>query len=179
MLTILVPTNAAQELHAERAARRSSLHGLRLGILDNGKPNSDRFLELLADNLVGTFGVRITTRLKKPAIGRLAPPEMVEQLVSNTDVTVTGVGDCAGCCSCTVADAVTLEQLGIPVAAICTSEFATAAALAATSAGLPGYDVVVLPHPFGSCTDAVLAERATSLADRIEALLTDATRAAR
>ncbi|HVA07022.1 MAG TPA: hypothetical protein VNG12_09815 [Acidimicrobiales bacterium] len=171
-LTILSPSNDMEPNRADLAPRRASLSGLRLGILDNGKPNSDRLLELLGSNLVGAFGVDVATVLRKPAIGRLAPPAIVDELIEASDVVVTGVGDCAGCCSCTIADAVALESKGIPVAAICTTEFVTAAALAAASAGAPGYDVAVMPHPFGSCTDSQLAERASSLSERIAALLT-------
>lgn len=171
-LTILSPSNDMEPNRAELAPRPASLLGLRLGILDNGKPNSDRLLELLGSNLVGVYGVEAATILRKPAIGRLAPSAIVDQLVAESDVVVTGVGDCAGCCSCTIADAVVLESKGMPVAAICTTEFVTAAALAAASAGAPGYDVAVLPHPFGSCTDSQLVERALSLTERIAALLT-------
>jgi hypothetical protein len=176
-LTILVPTNEVEPTRAELAPRPASLAGLRLGVLDNGKPNSDRLLELLVAGLVRTSGVQVTTVVRKPAIGRLAPAAMVEDLIAASDVMVTGVGDCAGCCSCTIADAVAFEQSGIPVAAICTAEFVTAAALAAASAGAPGYEVAVLPHPFGSCTDAVLAARAASVSGRIIELLTDGSSA--
>jgi hypothetical protein len=171
-LTILSPSNDVEPNRADLAPRPASLSGLRVGILDNGKPNSDRLLELLGSNLVAAYGVDVATVLRKPAIGRLAPSSIVDELTAVSDVVVTGVGDCAGCCSCTIADAVVLEGRGIPVAAICTTEFVTAAALAAASAGAPGYDVAVMPHPFGSCTDPQLAERALSLTERIAALLT-------
>jgi hypothetical protein len=171
-LTILSPSNDVEPNRADLAPRPASLSGLRVGILDNGKPNSDRLLELLGSNLVAAYGVDVATVLRKPAIGRLAPSSIVDELIAVSDVVVTGVGDCAGCCSCTIADAVVLEGRGIPVAAICTTEFVTAAALAAASAGAPGYDVAVMPHPFGSCTDPQLAERALSLTERIAALLT-------
>jgi len=171
-LTILSPSNDMDPNRADLAPRPASMSGLRVGILDNGKPNSDRLLELLGSNLVAGYGVDITTVVHKPAIGRLAPSSIVDKLMSVSDVVVTGVGDCAGCCSCTIADAVVLEGKGVPVAAICTTEFVTAAALAAASAGAPGYDVAVMPHPFGSCTEPQLAERALSLTERIVALLT-------
>jgi hypothetical protein len=171
-LTILSPSNDMEPKKADLAPRPPSLSGLRLGILDNGKPNSDRLLELLGYELVRAYGVEVATFLRKPAIGRLAPTSIVDELIGASNVVVTGVGDCAGCCSCTIADAVVLESQGIPVAAICTEEFVTAAALAAASAGAPGYEAAVLPHPFGSCTDAQLIERARSLTGRIGALLT-------
>ncbi len=172
-LTILSPSNDMEPNRSDLAPWPATLSGLRLGMLDNGKPNSDRLLELLGSNLVGAYGVEVTTVLRKPAIGRLAPPGILDELAAASDVVVTGVGDCAGCCSCTIADAVVLESLGIPVAAICTTEFVTAAALAAASAGAPGYDVAVMPHPFGSCTDSQLAERALSLTERIGLLLSE------
>ena len=66
-----------------------------------------------------------------------------------------------------------LEQRGIPVAAVCTTEFVTAAAVASAAAGAPGYEVAVIPHPLGSCTDAELAARAGAIAARVRDLLTD------
>jgi hypothetical protein len=174
-LTILVPVNDADPRQAQLAPRPPSLNGLRVAVLENGKPNSDKLLKALVTGLEATAGVKVTTWERKPAIGKLAPAAMIEDLVRTADVVITGVGDCAGCCSCTVADAIVLEQRGIPVAAVCTSEFATAAALAAASAGAPGYEVAVIPHPLGSCTDAELADRARSIAVRVEGLLTQGT----
>lgn len=174
-LTILSPSNDVEPKRADLARRPASLSGLRVGLLDNGKPNSDRLLQHLGSALVTAQNLEISMVVRKPAIGRLAPSAIVDELVASCDVVVTGVGDCAGCCSCTIADAVVLEGRGIPVAAICTAEFVTAAALAATSAGAPGYEVAVLPHPFGSCTDTELAARADSVVERIAVLLTEAS----
>ncbi len=102
----------------------------------------------------------------------------MDELVAEADVVVTGVGDCAGCCSCSIADAVMLEQRGVPVAALCTTEFVTAAALAAASAGAPGYGVAVIPHPLGSCTADELAARADGIAGRVVELLSAGAAAA-
>jgi hypothetical protein len=170
-ITILEPTNAVSTGAATLAPRPERLAGLRLGVLDNGKPNSDRFLALLAERLVRSAGVELTQRRRKPSIGRLAPSETIDELAAACDIVVTGVGDCAGCCSCTVGDAVALERRGIPVAAVCTSEFVTAASLAAAAAGAPGYRLAVIDHPFGSCTDSQLAGRATEAVGRVRTLL--------
>jgi hypothetical protein len=172
MVTILVPANDVDPRQAQLAERPASLNGLRLAVLDNGKPNSDRLLKALVTDLEAAAGVKVATWERKPGIGKLAPAAMIDHLVRTADVVITGVGDCAGCCSCTVADAIVLEQHGIPVAAVCTSEFVTAAALAAASAGAPGYEVAVIPHPLGSCTGPELAARAHSIAGRVTALLT-------
>lgn len=170
-MTILEPTNAVSARAATLAPRPARLGGLRLGILDNGKPNSDRFLALLAERLAQVAGVEPAQRHRKPSIGRLAPAETIDELAAACQLVVTGVGDCAGCCSCTVGDAVALERRGIPVAAVCTSEFVTAASLAAAAAGAPGYRLAVIDHPFGSCTGSQLADRAAQVADRVRRLL--------
>ena len=170
-MTILEPTNAVSADAATLAPRPTRLSGLRLGVLDNGKPNSDRFLVLLAERLVQTVGVELTQSHRKPSIGRLAPPKTIGELAAACDIVVTGVGDCAGCCSCTVGDAIALERRGVCAAAVCTSEFVTAASLAAAAAGAPGYPLAVIDHPFGSCTGSQLAERATDTADRVRMLL--------
>lgn len=171
-LTVLVPTNEARAGRARQAERPPSLEGRRLGVLDNGKPNSDRLLRALVDGLVASTGVVPGPWERKPAIGRLVPADMAGRLAAGCDVLVTGVGDCAGCCSCSIADAVGFEERGVPVAAVCTTEFVTAAALAAASAGAPGYEVAVIPHPLGSCTERELVERAGAVVERVRGLLT-------
>lgn len=150
LITIYEPVNAVDPPTISLAERPDDLAGLRVGILDNGKPNSDRFLPILGAHLETATGVRIGEVHRKPSIGRLAPPELIDAIANESDLVLTGVGDCAGCCSCTIGDAIALERRGVPVAAICTDEFATAAALAAAALGAPGYRIGILPHPFGS-----------------------------
>jgi hypothetical protein len=172
-LTVLVPTADVEPVRATLAPRPEQLSHLRLGVLENGKPNSDRLLRALVDALVPLTGVELLTWERKPAIGRLAPREMIDRLCAESDLVITGVGDCAGCCSCSIADAVELEQRGIPTAAICTSEFVTAASLAAAAAGARGYEVAVIAHPLGLCTEAELVDRADSIINRVRKLLGD------
>lgn len=172
MITILSPASGTDPRQARLARRPESLSGLRVAVLENGKPNSDKLLKALVTGLEAAAQVKVTAWQRKPAIGKLAPDPIIDHLARVADVVITGVGDCAGCCSCSIADAIILEQRGIPVAAVCTSEFVTAAALAAASAGAPGYEVAVIPHPLGSCTDAELADRAGSIGERVRGLLT-------
>lgn len=161
-IEVLDPTNSAPTSGTEvteLAARPRSLAGLVLGYLDNGKPRSDRFLDLLAARLRAD-GVRDAVRARKPSIGRLAAREMLDELAARCDVVITGVGDCAGCCSCSVQDGVALERRGTPTFVVCTSELLTTATIAASAAGVPHYPFVVIDHPLGSLADDVLAERA-------------------
>ena len=64
------------------------------------------------------------------------------------------------------------EQLGIPAAAIMTSEFVDAAQLMARVLGADGYRFVVIDHPIASASRDQLATRAAIAADDCAALLT-------
>lgn len=158
-LTVLQPTSSAVAEATRLADRPSSLAGLVLGVLDNGKPNSDRFLAMLVEELADQDlgGVHVS---RKPSIGRLAPAAVTDELVAACDVVVTGVGDCAGCCSCTAHDGIGLERRGIPTAVVCTDEFLVTARLAARTAGAPDFGFVVIDHPLGSATEQDLRKQA-------------------
>lgn len=159
-LTVLDPTEAGGPTRSsELVDPPADLAGVRLGILDNGKPNSDRFLSLLADRFIG-HGALLYGTLRKPSIGRLAPAKLLAELVGACDLVVTGVGDCAGCCSCSVQDAITVERHGVPTVMIATTEFLTTAQISATAAGIPDYPFTVIDHPLGSLTPEQLAQRA-------------------
>ncbi len=157
--TVLDPSSGAAAVSTELVARPASFAGLVVGCLDNGKPNTDRFLAQLFTHLQQE-GIRHVVLVRKPNIGRLAPRAMLDELAERCDVVVTGVGDCAGCCSCTVQDGIALERRGIPTYVVCTSEFHTTARISATAAGAPNYPFSVMPHPLGSLTPELLAERA-------------------
>jgi hypothetical protein len=72
-----------------------------------------------------------------------------------------------------VLDAITFEKRGIPAAVVITEPFVPTADAMARLAGMPGYPYAVLPHPVGSLTAAEVAQRADTIADRIEGLLLD------
>lgn len=158
-MIVLDPTEAgAQARSADLVDRPPHLDGVRFGVLDNGKPNSDRFLALLSDRLTAQGAVAIANR-RKPSIGRLASTELLAELAQSCDLVITGVGDCAGCCSCSVQDGIALERRGVPTVVVTTTEFLTTARISATAAGIPDYPFTVIDHPLGSLTPAELAGR--------------------
>ncbi len=63
------------------------------------------------------------------------------------------------------------EQLGIPAAAIMTSEFVSAAELMAMVLGAEGYPFVVIDHPIASASPEELGLRAERAAADCLALL--------
>ncbi len=160
-----------RRLRVRLSPRPESFAGLVVGYLDNGKPNSDRLLDLVAARLVNE-GVSSAVRARKDSIERLAEPEIIDDLVARCDVVITGVGDCAGCCSCTVQDGITLERRGIPTYVICTSELVTIAHIAAKAAGIPEYPLTVVEHPLGSLSGELLAERAEDAIKQVTAART-------
>lgn len=91
MMTVLDPTGEVATASAELAVRPTALTGLTVGFLDNGKPNSGRFLQLLAQR-VQAEGASEVVHLRKANIGRLAEPEIIEELARRCDVVVTGAG---------------------------------------------------------------------------------------
>jgi hypothetical protein len=65
------------------------------------------------------------------------------------------------------------EQLGLPAAAVMTSEFVSAAELMARVLGADGYRFVTIEHPIASASPAELARRAATAASDCLALLSD------
>ncbi|WP_171064212.1 UGSC family (seleno)protein [Actinomadura soli] len=165
-LVVLDPTADVPRETSGALPRPVSLTGLAVGYLDNGKPNSDRLLRLLSARL-REDGALEAAWARKPSIGRVASGEMLDDLAARCDVVVTGVGDCAGCCSCTVRDAIALERRGVPAYVVCTSELVTTARIAARAAGVPDLPLTVIDHPLGSLTGDLLAARAEDASGQI------------
>lgn len=65
------------------------------------------------------------------------------------------------------------EQLGVPSAAIMTSEFVSAAELMSAVLGAEDYDFVVIDHPIASASIAELERRAAAAAVDCLSLLTE------
>lgn len=158
-LTVLDPTaEVAEAQTGPLTTAPGTLSGLTVGWLDNGKSNSGQFLALLQARFAEA-GARPAVTIRKPGVGSLAPRAQIDELVDSSQFVVTGVGDCAGCCSCSVQDAIALERRGVPAVVICTSELVITGRIAATAAGVPDYPFVVVDHPVASCTTAQLQER--------------------
>ena len=158
-LTVLDPTAPGAPLaDQELGGPLPAVAGARIAFLDNGKSNSDDFLGRLAARLAEHGAVAVRT-LRKPGVGSLAPTDQLDELLADVDLVVTGVGDCAGCCSCSVQDAVAIERRGTPTVLICTHELVTTGRISARAAGAPDFPFVVVDHPVASCTSDELDGR--------------------
>lgn len=92
-LVILDPTAGAIRSTVQRAPRLESLDGKVIGLLDNTKLNSDRFLVHLAAALKERYpGAEFVTR-RKGGPSSPAAPELLDELAARCDAVVAAVGD--------------------------------------------------------------------------------------
>ena len=93
LLTVLDPRTAPATPRAVRAPRPRDLRGKRVGLLANGKPNSEEFLMTLGTLLRECYGADRLAIVGKPSANRVAPPDVLDRLAAHCDVVVTAVGD--------------------------------------------------------------------------------------
>lgn len=73
------------------AARRESLEGARLMVLDNSKWNAGKLLRHLASRLENEVGdVEYRT---KESFSKVASPALLDEIASSSDLVLTAIGD--------------------------------------------------------------------------------------
>lgn len=90
-LIILDPTLEVQTARVERAPRSGHVHTI--GLLDNGKPNSDRLLHKVAALLSEQHPNLQVKYYRKPGAYRPAPTALLDQVVAECDSALVGIGD--------------------------------------------------------------------------------------
>jgi hypothetical protein len=74
------------------ALRLESLEGTLIGVLDNGKVNTDRIFQLVERSLREQYGVREVIWRRKHNFSQPAPGMLIAEL-SACDAIITGIGD--------------------------------------------------------------------------------------
>ena len=88
---VLDPTLEVEAAKVERAPRVAEVR--RIGLLDNGKPNSEKVLQMVAAKVAEAYpGVQVTY-YRKPGAYRPAPSALLDQVVEENDVALVGIGD--------------------------------------------------------------------------------------
>jgi hypothetical protein len=87
------PTIEAKGRKIAYAARPKSLAGLRVGLVDNSKHNSDQLLMRIAALLEREHGVKAHVMRRKRSAGIPPSPEIVAEFKTACDIVVAGVGD--------------------------------------------------------------------------------------
>jgi len=90
-VTVLTPVADRAVVRGRLAPRVVDLAGLKVGLLDNGKPNADLFLDHIAEQLTERFSLGEVVRRRKSHTGRGA--EHLNELAAHSDVVINGVGD--------------------------------------------------------------------------------------
>jgi hypothetical protein len=176
--TIYLPTSFAAQPPASRADSPQSLDGLRLAVLDNGKPNAGVVMTHAAGALAAATGVTVSLITKKGPGGRSAnaaipcAADIMERLVDEADLVITGSADCGSCTAYSVYDAIELERRGTPAVVVTTTKFRPIAETMAANFGLADTRLLVLPHPLGGTDRDTLHEWAEACVDSLAGLFT-------
>jgi len=151
-IVVFDPRGIVDSAITPRAPRKTKLEGLRLGILDNSKWNANKLLRGASTALSKDIKFAAVNYYVKESFSKDAAPELIEKIARENDIVLTAIGDCGSCCSCCIRDAIALEGLGIPSAAIITTEFVRETELTRRALGMPDLDPVVIDHPVSSIT---------------------------
>ena len=163
-LLVFDPRGVVESANIPIAARSKKLDGLRLAILDNSKWNANKILRASTVALEKTVKFAEVNYYVKHSFSKDAAPELIAEIAANNDIVLTAIGDCGSCCSCCIRDSVALEKLGIPSAAIITTEFERETELTRTAIGMQGLIPIVIDHPVSSITQAEVEARAAQVA---------------
>jgi hypothetical protein len=87
------PTSKPVERAVQLAPRPASLQGLRLGLVDNTKFNSNTLLNKLAERLARRHGMTVTLTSRKRSPSHEIDAAAVRALRRQADFVVSGIGD--------------------------------------------------------------------------------------
>lgn len=91
MMKLLDPTSERQPSARVALPRPETLAGKRVAMLDISKPRGDVFLDRVAAHLQ-RLDIE-TERYQKPTFARVAPVELLQQIVSECDVVIEALAD--------------------------------------------------------------------------------------
>jgi hypothetical protein len=92
MIEVIVPAVEPAPAAVRPALRLSTLSGVRIGFLNNGKPGTEAVFTEIARELRERYGVEAIYG-EKPNAGMPAPIGVVDELSSHCHGIVTGIGD--------------------------------------------------------------------------------------
>ena len=92
-IQIYDPTTEVNPRRISYASRPGTLEGLRIGLVDNTKHNSDQLLLRIAAILEEKHGAKAHLIRKKISSGAAPHAEIIEEYKANADVIIAGVGD--------------------------------------------------------------------------------------
>ena len=168
LIPVFDPRGVVDRTVTPPAPRKTRLEGLRLGVLDNSKWNANKLLRAASAALSEDIRFATVNYYVKQSFSKDAGSELIEKIVRENDIVLTAIGDCGSCCSCCIRDSVALERLGIPSAAIVTTEFVRETQLTRRALGMPDFEPVVIDHPVSSLTHDEITTRVVQIRKQAE-----------
>jgi len=92
-LLILDPTTEPEPVEFSMAPRPDTLDGKVLGLMDNGKANAGKILDLFAEELTKRCKLAGVVRKRKSDPSKPAPQAMLDELAEKCQIVVAGIGD--------------------------------------------------------------------------------------
>ena len=174
--TIHRPEGEIGQAPATLAASPATLAGLRIAVLDNGKPNAALVMTRVAETIAARTKASVSLVIKKHRVSANAAipaaDDVMAEVLETADLVVTGTADCGSCTAYSVFDAIELEKAGRPAVVVTTTEFDPIARTMGQHFGLPAVRRLVLPHPIGGTDADTLHRWADAAADTAIALFT-------
>ncbi len=87
------PTSSPRERAVALAPRPRDLAGLRVGLVENTKFNSDVILRKLGEQLARRYGMTVSRMIRKRSPSHGVTEEAADELRKISDFIVSGVGD--------------------------------------------------------------------------------------
>jgi hypothetical protein len=90
---VLDPTDEPLKTSFTLAPRPEKLQGLTLGVIDNGKKNSDYLLKGILERLRAREGLAGQVIVRKPSVSHGIPDEQAKILAGTCQAVIAGIGD--------------------------------------------------------------------------------------
>lgn len=92
-IELLDPTVGPSTGPGTLSPRLDTLTGKTVGVIWNGRLPGDKIIDQLLGSLKTRYGIKEVVFRRKPYIGNIAPPEIIDELSAKCDAVITGVGD--------------------------------------------------------------------------------------
>jgi hypothetical protein len=90
---VLDPTDEPLKTSFTLAPRPEKLKGVTLGVIDNGKKNSDYLLKGILERLQAKEELAGHFTIRKPSVSHGIPADQAEILAEQCQVVIAGIGD--------------------------------------------------------------------------------------
>jgi len=92
-ITLAIPEAPQRSMAFQPSRHTKAGTGLRLGVLDNSKPNAELLLKGLLERISASVKLESVLFLSKPNAAIGAPRETLDQLAAGADLVISAMGD--------------------------------------------------------------------------------------